>query len=150
MFIAYEKFLIRVIEPLINKIGGILEVKFFSKSKTLTTLATKYFFYTSKITNFFLFNSIAVTLYWLYACYVLFTNGNNYAKVLYATEMAGWTSFFLNCYLYFDWNFLFLIGFTWLLFDLAFNNTVLVYVPSVNSNIKATYGEDFLRDHGYN
>jgi hypothetical protein len=137
-------------EPFINKIGRILEVKVFSKSKTLTTLATKYFFFTSKITNFLLFNSLAVNLYWLYTCYVLFTNGNNYFKVLYATQMTGWTSFLKNCYLYFDWNFLFLVGFTTLLFDLAFNNTVLVSVASVNSNIKSTYGEDFIPDHGYN
>lgn len=150
MSIAYEKFLIRFLEPVIKKIGSNLDVKVFSKSKTLTTLATKYFFYTSKITNFFLFNSLAIILYWVYAGYVVFTNGNNFLKVLHSTQLTGWTCFLKNCYLCFDSNFLFLVIFTMLLFDLALNNTILVSVASVNSNIRSTYGEDFIRDRGYN
>lgn len=137
-------------EKLVDRTSNFLDFYIFSKYPHLINAAAKYFFFTSKITHFFLFRKLGIILYWVFYVYVFLSNGNNFTYVYYATLHKGWLTFGSNLIEYLDWNFFLLLGFVGLLSELAFNNTVLVSIPAVNNKIKSLYGNDFPSRVGYN
>ena len=150
MLEKYIALYLKILEPLVNKTSKFLNNHLFSKSTRLQNLAINYFAITSKITHFFLFDFLGNFIYLVFFIYAFLKNGNNFAMIYYATLTKGVSSFFINCLNYLDWSFFFLLGFLGILFELVFINTVLVSIPEIKQRILLNYGENFLRDRGYN
>jgi hypothetical protein len=150
IFNYYKKFHLKILEKLVDKTIPFLNNHLFSKSNGFQNGAVKFFALTSKITHFFLFDSLGIAVYLVFFVYVFLANGENFALIYYATLTKGWASFFTNFFHYLDWSFFFLVGFLGILFELVFINTVLVSISEIKNKIGIDYGDNFLRDRGYN
>ena len=144
------KYYVKYLEFFVDRISRVLRVSLFQKSPRAVEIATTYFYITSRITYFFLFTRIAYYGFWAVFSYVFYTNGDNFNRIYYTALHEGWSTFFFNFFHFLDWNFWIFIGFLSLLVELAFNNTVLISVPEVETEIKKRYGEDFPKSVGYN
>jgi hypothetical protein len=150
IFKKFQEFNMKNTEYFIDKTSDFLNHRFFSHSEIYRNRAVKFVAVTSQITHFFLFNPFGSLLYTAFVAYVFFTNGKNFNLIYYATQAQGWSSFLSNCFHYLDWSFFFLLSFLSILFELVFLNTVLVSIPEIKKKILEIYGDNFLRERGYN
>lgn len=116
----------------------------------MINLAVYFVGFKSRLTYFFLFHSLGKIFYLIFFVYVFIDNGNNFTYIYYSTLHKGLTSFLVNCYNYLNWSFFSLIIFLSVLFEITFLNTVLVSIPKIKERILIVYGENFLRNYGYN
>lgn len=150
MIKTYKNYYLKLLELLVDKTSDFLDKIFFSKFPKTVNLAVNFFGFTSKLTYFFLFHYLGNLVYLIFFIYVFLKNGNNFAYIYYATLHKGFPSFLVNCYEYLDWSFFSLIIFLSVLFEVVFLNTVLVSIPKIKERILIIYGENYLRDYGYN
>lgn len=150
IFHFYQKFYLKSLEPLVDRTSKFLNTHVFSKSTRSKILAVHFFAFTSKITHFFLFHFLGKFVYLLFFVYVFLSNGTNFTLIYYATLTKGWTFFLPHCFHFLDWSFFCLVVFLGILFELVFLNTVLVSIPEIKTKILVEYGENFLRERGYN
>lgn len=147
---SYNKFYIKNAEFFVNKTSKFLDSHLFSKSNSSQKLAVNFFTLTSKFTHFFLFDFFGKLLYLLFFVYVFLTNGTNFVLIYYTTLATDWTNFFSNCFHFLNWSFFFLLSFLSILFEIVFINTVLISIPEIKKKILHDFGENFLRERGYN
>lgn len=147
---TYTKYYVKLMEPIVDKTSDFLDNFFFSKFPKTINLAVNVFGFTSKLTSFFLFHYLGNLIYLVFVIYVFIDNGNNFTYIYYATLHKGLPSFLVNCYEYLNWSFFSLIIFLSVLFEVAFLNTILVSIPKIKERILVVYGENYLRNYGYN
>jgi hypothetical protein len=108
-----------------------------------------YFDITSRITHFFLFNTVVfVFLYFFYA-YIVSVHFLELYSYFKQIDITNWKSFFAyNEYL--GVQIKSAIFFFFLLFDIIITNTILVSTEVVTQYMKKKYHENILKDRGYN
>ena len=130
---------------LLLKTGIFLEKKIFFKNEKLRKIAAFFFSITSKITSFFYFSKIGeFILGFLYSLATF--QCIYYFKILFVLiDEFGFFRGFHYSTNFLPLSIIVVLVFHIILTDLAFLNTLLVSIPSVNKTIKEQFGDDFIK-----